>query len=226
MKIFVFRAKGHTKNRSLLCSRSCTGRIHRCVCLRQPVSAAQTGILCFQRAQSAHLLGANVGEKSCHRHQLRLGRPGHPADAVHLAAKRGARHLFPAGRVGTEIPRCCPDHRAFRSGDWQPLQQPPRHGYPFAGGDFTGDSSVLSKYPMLPADRRLSSFVHLPVLTTIWSSTASIAAAASPSSGIWIRWTGRVCPRRRSSSGCADSLLPAPFCCCTQVLNTLLRRSL
>ena len=78
-------------------SRSCTGRIHRCVCLRQPVSAAQTGILCFQRAQSAHLLGANVGEKSCHRHQLRLGRPGHPADAVHLAAKRGARHLFPAG---------------------------------------------------------------------------------------------------------------------------------
>ena len=29
----------------------------------------------------------------------------------------------------------------------QPLQQPPRHGYPFAGGDFTGNSSVLSKYP-------------------------------------------------------------------------------
>ena len=62
--------------------------------------------------------------------------------------------------------------------------------------------------------------------TTIWSSTASIAAAASPSSGIWTRWTGRVCPRRRLSSGCAVNLLPAPFCCCTQALNTLLRHSL
>lgn len=49
MKTFVFRAR-LAESRSLLCSRSCTGRIHRCVCLRQPVSAAQTGILCFQRA--------------------------------------------------------------------------------------------------------------------------------------------------------------------------------
>ena len=100
------------------------------------------------------------------------------------------------------------------------------HRIPFRRRRFYRRFICPVKISMLPADRRLSSFVHLPVLTTIWSSTASIAAAASPSSGIWTRWTGRVCPRRRSSSGCADSLLLAPFCCCTQVLNTLLRRSL
>lgn len=42
--------------------------------------------------------------KSCHRHQLRLGRPGHPADAVHLAAKRGARHLFLLGEWAQKYP--------------------------------------------------------------------------------------------------------------------------
>ena len=144
MKTFVFRAGGSLK--AALCCAVALALVgftaaFACDSLFLPPKQA----FCASNGRSLPIYSVQTSEKKA---AIGINCAWDDRDILPmLSTLQQNGHLFPAGRVDTEIPRCCPDHRACRSGDWQPLQQPPRHGYPFAGGDFTGDSSVLSKYP-------------------------------------------------------------------------------